>query len=397
MYNKEMYGLGSRRSVIRELFEFGKKRAAEIGDDKVFDFSLGNPSVPAPSEVSKAVEELIGNTESTLLHGYTSAQGDACVRDAIASNINERFDAGADKDFIYMTCGAAASLCISFRALNEGNDEFVVCAPYFPEYQVFISSAGGRTVTVPFRPEDFQPDLDSMEKAIGPKTKAVVINSPNNPCGVVYSPETVSAIASLLLRKSGEYGRPIFLISDEPYRELVYSDVEVPYVMNLYRNSIVCYSYSKSLSLPGERIGYIAVNPACDDAKGLYAAICGAGRALGYVCAPSLFQRVVAKCVGVKPDLDSYRSNRDILFGGLTEIGYECVRPDGAFYLFVKALESDASAFSLRARDYGLLIVPGDDFSAPGYVRLAYCVSEKTIRGSLPLFKELYNSYNEEK
>lgn len=388
-----MYGLGSRRSVIRELFEFGKKRAAEVGADKVFDFSLGNPSVPAPARVAEAVEELMKETDSTLLHGYTSAQGDAAVREAVAGNINRRFGAGLDKDFIYMTCGAAASLCIAFRALNEGDDEFVVCAPYFPEYKVFISAAGGKVVTVPFRPDDFQPDLEAMEKAVGPRTKAVVINSPNNPCGVVYSTETVSAIASLLQRKSDCYGRPVFLVSDEPYRELVYSDVEVPYVMNLYRNSIVCYSYSKSLSLPGERIGYIAVNPACDDSKGLYAAICGAGRALGYVCAPSLFQRVVARCVDEKPDLDSYRRNRDLLYSGLASIGYECVRPDGAFYLFVKALESDASAFSLRARDYGLLIVPGDDFSAPGYVRLAYCVSEKTIQGSLPLFKELYNSY----
>lgn len=397
MYNKEMYGLGSRRSVIRELFEFGKRRVAEVGADKVFDFSLGNPSVPAPPEVAAAVAELMDGMDSTLLHGYTSAQGDASVREAIAGDINARFDAGADKDFIYMTCGAAASLCITFRALNEGSDEFVVCAPYFPEYQVFISSAGGRPVTVPFRPADFQPDLDAMESAIGPATKAVVINSPNNPCGVVYTSSTVKAIASILERKSAEYGHPIFLVSDEPYRELVYSDMEVPYVMNLYRNSIVCYSYSKSLSLPGERIGYIALNPACEDASGMYAAICGAGRALGYVCAPSLFQRVVARCVGARPDLEAYRRNRDLLYNGLTAIGYECVRPDGAFYLFVKSLESDASAFSLRARDLGLLLVPGDDFAAPGYVRLAYCVSAETITGSLPVFKELYNSYNEDK
>lgn len=392
-FNKEMFGLGSKRSVIRDLFEFGKQRAAQVGADKVFDFSLGNPSVPAPENVREAIRSLIDEPDSTALHGYTSAPGDIQVRQAIAADINARFGAGIGAEDIYMTCGAAASLCITFRALNSDSDEFIALAPYFPEYKVFITAAGARIKSVRFREEDFQPDLEALVKAIGPATKGVVVNSPNNPCGVVYTPETLEAICTILREKEAEYGHPIYLICDEPYREIVYGDVQVPYIMNMYDDSIVCYSFSKSLSLPGERIGYIAVCPRAASAHEIYAAICGAGRALGYVCAPSLFQKVVGKVVGTQPDIAAYARNRDLLFNSLEEIGYKCVRPDGAFYLFVKALESDAGAFSQKAKEFGLLLVPGDDFEAPGYVRIAYCVSYEMIKRSMPAFRALFECY----
>lgn len=392
-FNKNMHGLGSNRSVIRELFEFGKKRMAEVGEDKVYDFSLGNPNVPAPECVKTALQELIAYPDSTLIHGYTSAQGDLGVRKTVADNINTRFGAGVGADNIYMTCGAAASLCITLRALNSNNDDFIIFAPYFPEYEVFIKSAGGNAISVPFCEKDFQIDFIAFEKALTSNTKAVIVNSPNNPCGVVYSPKTIEKLTSLLSAYSEKYGHPIYLIADEPYRELVYDKIEVPYLMNYYNDTIVCYSYSKSLSLPGERIGYIAVNPKAADARDIYAAICGAGRALGYVCAPSIFQRVVQKCIDAKPDIDAYRKNRDLLYNSLTEIGYDCVYPDGAFYLFVKSLEPDANAFADRAKQLGLLLVPGDDFCAKGYVRIAYCVSYDMISRSIPAFRQLYSQY----
>lgn len=393
MFNQDMYKLGSHRSVIRELFEFGKKRMAEVGADKVYDFSLGNPNVPAPECVRQAILELTQRPDSTSLHGYTSAQGDAAVRKAVADSINRRFGAGVSPDAIYMTCGAAASLTITLNALNEGNDEFILLAPYFPEYSVFVTAAGGKPVVVPFDKTDFSPDLAAFEKAVTPATKAVIVNSPNNPSGTVYSEKTLLAMCDILRKKEAEFGRPIVLIADEPYRELVYGDVEVPYLMNLYDDTVVCYSYSKSLSLPGERIGYIALSPNLADVGGVYAAVCGAGRALGYVCAPNLFQQVVAKCIDAVPDIAAYKRNRDLIYNALTETGYECVRPDGAFYLFVKALEPDANAFADRAKNLGLLIVPGDDFGAKGYVRISYCVNYDMIKRSLPAFRELKESY----
>jgi len=394
MFNKEMYNLGSKRSVIRELFEFGKKRIQEVGADKVYDFSLGNPNVPAPKKVNETIAKIIKEEESTLVHGYTSAQGDASTRAAVANNINRRFNANVTPDNIYMTCGAAASLCISLRALCEINDEFVIFAPYFPEYQVFIKSCGGTPITVPFIEKDFQIDFNAFEKSITENTKAVIVNSPNNPCGVIYSEETIIKLTSLLKKYSEKYNHPIFLIADEPYREIVYDDIAVPYLMNYYDNTIVCYSYSKSLSLPGERIGYIAVSPKAVESKNIYAAVCGAGRSLGYVCAPSLFQKVVKECVDELPDINAYKKNRDLLYNSLTEMGYTCVHPDGAFYLFVKSLEEDANKFADRAKEYGLLLVPGDDFAAKGYVRIAYCVSYDMIARSMAAFKELIDSYN---
>lgn len=393
MVNKDMYQLGSNRSEIRELFEFGKLRAKELGADKVYDFSLGNPNVPAPDAVNKTIKKLVDTLDGTSLHGYTSAQGDADVRKAIADNLNGKFNFNYTADNIYMTCGAAAGLAVSIRALCEDNDEFIVLAPHFPEYNVFIKAAGGKPVIVPFD-GNFQPDLHALENAVTPRTKAIIINSPNNPCGVVYSRKTLTRIASLLNKFSAEYAHPIFIIADEPYRELVYDGTEVPFIPSIYADTILCYSFSKSLSLPGERIGYLAVNPDSHGACEIYSAILGAGRALGYVCAPVLFQRLVAECLDARPDISAYDRNRKLLFDALTETGFECVHPEGAFYLFVKAPDGNSREFSEIAKRRGLLIVAGDDFSASGWVRIAYCVSKDTIIRSLPAFKALYEEYS---
>lgn len=393
MLNEKMYALGSKRSVIREIFEYCKTRAAQIGADKVFDFSIGNPSVEPPKEIGEAIKDLVDNASPVLLHGYTSAQGDLGVREAIAKEINEKFGAGVNANCIYMTCGAAASLTISLRALFNEGEECVVFAPFFTEYRVFIENAGGRVVVSTPMEKTFQIDVCDFESKITENTKAVIINSPNNPSGVVYSEQTIKDVCSVLEKKQKEYGHPIFLIADEPYRELVFGDVTVPYLMNYYDNTIVCYSYSKALSLPGERIGYIAVNPKAENSQGVYLAVCGAGRSLGYVCAPSMFQQVIKKTVGARVDVNIYKENRDILLNALTEYGYECVQPDGAFYLFVKALESDAYKFFERAKSKEILVVPCDDFGVQGYVRIAYCVDKQRIVNALPAFKALAEEY----
>lgn len=392
-YNKKAYSLGSKRSIIREIFEYSKKRSLEIGADNVFDFSLGNPSVCPPEEVENSIVDLVEKSEPIFLHGYTSAQGDFITREKIANNLNDRYNAGLCADNIYMTCGAAASLCITLNALVEDGDQCVVFAPFFTEYRVFIEKAGAEVVVSDPVEKTFQIDFDDLEKKIGPNTKAVIVNSPNNPSGVVYTEQTIIRLCDMLKRKSKEYGKTIYLISDEPYRELIYSDVKFSFVMNYYEDSIVCYSFSKSLSLPGERIGYIAVNPKLNQSKEVYLAVCGAGRSLGYVCAPSLFQRVVAENLTTKINVEAYRENRDLLYDGLSQIGYECVKPDGAFYLFVKALEDDAYKFFEKAREYEILIVPCDDFGVKGYVRIAYCVDKARIEKSLPAFKRLYDEY----
>ena len=392
--NQRMYALGSRRSVIREIFEFGKQRAQEVGKENVFDFSLGNPSVNPPRIVADTLAELVREEDQTALHGYTSAQGDLSVRRAIADYIRTAHGAEADPDFIYMTCGAAASLTITLSALCNEGDEVITFAPYFTEYKVFTETAGALLVALDSDPDTFQIDFDLLEKAVCKKTAAVLVNSPNNPSGVVYGEETVKRLAKLLEEKSAQFGRTIYLITDEPYRELVYGGVKVPYLTNYYPHTIVCYSYSKSLSLPGERIGYIFVNPAAKDAKALYLAVCGAGRALGYVCAPSLFQKLIARCQGVTSDVSVYERNRDTLAGALRGYGFRCVQPDGAFYLFVKSPEPDAYAFCERAKKYNLLLVPGDDFGCKGYVRIAYCVSHEMIERSLPAFEKLAKEYS---
>lgn len=392
--NQRMYALGSRRSVIREIFEFGKQRAQEVGKENVFDFSLGNPSVNPPRIVADTLAELVREEDQTALHGYTSAQGDLSVRRAIADHIRTAHGAEADPDFIYMTCGAAASLTITLSALCNEGDEVITFAPYFTEYKVFTETAGASLVALDSDPDTFQIDFDLLEKAVCKKTAAVLVNSPNNPSGVVYGEETIERLAKLLEEKSAQFGRTIYLITDEPYRELVYGGVKVPYLTNYYPHTIVCYSYSKSLSLPGERIGYIFVNPAAKDAKALYLAVCGAGRALGYVCAPSLFQKLIARCQGVTSDVSVYERNRDTLAGALRSYGFRCVQPDGAFYLFVKSPEPDAYAFCERAKKYNLLLVPGDDFGCKGYVRIAYCVSHEMIERSLPAFEKLAKEYS---
>ena len=392
MFNKDMHALGSNRSVIRELFEFGKQLAQKEGADKVYDFSLGNPSVPAPESVKKSIEKQINLPNSTALHGYSSAQGDPDVRKAIADHIKEFFGAEADPNLIYLTVGAAAALCVSLKALKEEGDNFVCFAPFFPEYSVFTAATGAALRVVPMQ-ADCKMNLKKAEELIDKNTKGIIINSPNNPSGAVYSEEEIKDLCAILDSKSNEYGHPIFLISDEPYREIVYDGIFVPYLMNYYKNVIVCYSYSKSLSLPGERIGYIAISPKAENAQDLYYAVCGAGRALGYVSAPHLFQRILLDCVDAPADVEAYDKNRKLLYTSLTGMGYDCVKPQGAFYLMVKSPEQDANAFSDRAKKFGLLIVPGDTFGAPGFVRISYCVSYDMIVRSLPAFESLIKTY----
>lgn len=392
MINEKMTELGKVRSVIREIFEYGNKRRQEIGAENVLDFSLGNPSIPAPEKVQEIMAKLIRETDPVKLHGYTSAQGDAGVRKAISDNITERFGVKASPDLIYMTCGAAASLTITLNAIVNKGDEVIALAPFFPEYRVFAEKAGADFKVVKCRECDFQIDFSALESAINKNTKAIIVNSPNNPTGVVLSEETVIKLASLLNKKQDEFGTSIYIICDEPYRELAYG-VAVPYIPAFYGNTIVCYSFSKSLSLPGERIGYIFVSPNVDIATDIYAAVCGAGRALGYVCAPSLLQYTVKECLGLTSDVEVYKKNRDILYNALTEYGYKCAKPDGAFYLFMKAPESDANAFCEKAKKYELLLVPSDSFGYDGYVRISYCVSTAQIEKSLPAFKMLMEEY----
>jgi len=393
MISQKMTELGLKRSVIREIFEYGKQRKAEIGAENVYDFSLGNPSIPAPDKVREVMNELVNEMDPVALHGYTSAQGDLNVRRAMAENINKNFNITADPDLIYMTCGAAASLTITLNAICNSGDEVIVLAPFFPEYKVFIEKAGAEVKIVKCRESDFQIDFQLLSDAVSEKTKAIIVNSPNNPSGVVLNEDTIKALAELMDKKSKEYGTDIYIIADEPYRELVYGDVTVPYIPDYYNNTVVCYSFSKSLSLPGERIGYVFVSPNAKDCRTLYAAVCGAGRALGFVCAPSLLQYTVAKLVGETADIAVYKKNRDLLAGALRDYGYTVAHPDGAFYLFVKSPESDANAFCEKAKKYELLLVPGDDFGYSGYVRISYCVATDMIERSLESFKKLINEY----
>lgn len=393
MLNQTNVNYGKVRSQIRELFEYGKKRKAEIGEENVYDFSLGNPSVPAPDAVRENLIRLIKESDPVKLHGYTSAQGDYSVRKAVADDLNSRFATSLEADCVYMTCGAAASLCITLNALLNDGDEVITFAPFFPEYAVFTAHAGGRLVAVASDKSTFQPDISAFKRALSPNTKAVIINSPNNPSGVVYGEEIIKSLAAALKEHERATGNRVYLVSDEPYRELVFDGVKVPFVMNYYDRSVVCYSFSKSLSLPGERIGYIAVGTVMPEWREVYAGVCGAGRALGYVCAPNLFQQLVKSVLGTVSDVSVYKSNRDRLCTALTSYGYEVVRPDGAFYLFVKSPEEDATAFAERAKKYELLIVPADSFGVKGYVRISYCVSPQTVEKALPAFKELYDSY----
>lgn len=393
---EKMQQLGKNRSAIRELFEYGKRRTAEIGAENVFDFSIGNPSVPAPAHLTEVMTDLLRNTDPVRLHGYTSAQGDIGVRRAIAESVGAENGCPVDPDLIYMTCGAAASLTISLHATVNPGDEVIVISPYFPEYRVFVEKAGAALVEVPAEKDTFRLDFDALEGAITARTRAVIINSPNNPTGVILPPEEIAHLGQMLECAETRYGSEITLISDEPYKKLVYGNVPVSYVPAAYPRTLICYSYSKALSLPGERIGYILVPPTMPNAADVYAAVCGAGRALGFVCAPSLLQYTVAACVDDTADIAVYKTNRDLLLAGLREIGYSVTEPDGAFYLFVKSPEPNAAAFAERAKKYELLLVPSDSFGVPGYVRISYCVETDRIRRALPAFRALWQSYADE-
>ncbi len=391
--NEKMAALGTQRSVIRELFEFGKKRAAEIGPENVFDFSIGNPSVPAPASVKEHALKILSETDPVLLHGYTSAQGDSGVRAMLADSLNRRFHVGLTAEHFYLTAGAAAAVCCCLHGLCNPGDEVLIFAPYFPEYLVFVQGAGAKPVIIPADTDSFQIDFARLEQALTPKTKAVIVNSPNNPSGAVYSAETLKKLADILDAHAASCGHPVYLIADEPYREIVFSGRKVPYLPDIYRNTLICYSWSKSLSLPGERMGYLLVPPSVDDFELVYAAAAGAGRSLGYVCAPSLFQRVCAACVDETADISVYETNKNLLVKSLRDMGYHVTEPDGTFYMFPRTLEDDDVAFAERAKEQNLLIVPGSGFGCPGHVRISYCVPTSRIKKSLPAFERLASQY----
>ena len=390
MFNKTAYGLGSVSSYIREVFEYGRQQAKIVGEEDVFDYSLGNPSIPAPEKVNETIINILNTESSIKVHGYTSGPGDDTIREAVAKNLTERFGKVIRPANLFFTCGAAPALMTALTALACEDSEVIAIAPFFPEYKPFIESSGNKFVMVPADTTSFQIDMAALESLVNEHTQAIIVNSPNNPSGVVFSQETLEKVGAILGAAAEKYGHPIYIIADEPYRELVYDGVEVPFIPNVYKDTIVCYSWSKSLSLPGERIGYVLVPDDATDSAELFAAVAGAARMLGHVCAPSLIQRAVAACCDIMPDLEAYDVNRNLLYNGLTEIGYECAKPQGAFYLFVKAPGGDAMAFAEKAKKKNLLIVPSDSFGVPGYFRLSYCVSKEMIERSLPAFKEVF-------
>lgn len=396
MVNASYQELGSNINIIRQLFVYGLEKAKEIGAENVYDYSLGNPSVPAPAKVNESIVNIVETVDTKKIHGYSVAAGHESARTAIAADLRKRFGVDAAAKDIFMTCGAAPALVSVIKALTVGSDsEIIIVSPYFTEYYVFITENNAKAVIIPADTEHFQIDIAKVEAAITPNTQAIIINSPNNPSGVVYTAETLSKLGEVLDRKGREVGHPIYIIADEPYRELVYDGIEVPFIPNIYRNTIVCYSYSKSLSLPGERIGYVYVPGFADDSVNVMFAVSGAARVIGHVCPPTLQQLVVERCAEEKPDLEAYDENRKLLYNSLTEMGYECVYPSGAFYMIVKAIGGDAEAFSERAKlEQNLLLVPTTLFGLPGYVRLSYCVSNDMIKRSLPAFKRLIESYN---
>lgn len=392
MVNQTMYERGAESSKIREIFAYACERKAKIGPENVFDFSLGNPSVPAPASVRDSIERSLAEADPAVLHGYTPAPGLPSARAAVAASLNRRFGTTYGAQDVFMTVGAAASVSCCLHALVAPGDEVIVVAPYFPEYAVWIENAGATCVEVLADQKTFQIDVDALRAAITERTAAVIIDSPNNPTGAVYTRGTLEALAAALKEASAGRDEPIFLISDEPYREVVYG-AEVPWVPSIYAPTVVCYSYSKSLSLPGERVGWVLVPDTCADHDRIMAAVAGAARCLGFVCAPALFQRVVIDCVDEPCDVEPYARNREVLTRALSEYGYDYVEPDGAFYLWMRALEEDAEAFCARARAYELLPVPSDSFGVPGWVRIGYCVSHETIERSLPAWEALAQSY----
>lgn len=393
MISKKMYELGSKKSTIRSIFEYGRARAKVVGEENIYDFSLGNPNVPTPKFITETMIDILQNEDPCSIHGYTVAQGDPESRELLAKSLNKRFGTNFTGKNLFMTAGAAASITICFKALAEENDEFITFAPYFPEYKCFVESTGAELKVVPAKVDDFQINFPEFEKMINKNTKGIIVNSPNNPSGAVYSEETIIKLTNLLREKEKEYGHPIFLIADEPYREVAYNNVLIPYLPKYYDNTLVCYSYSKSFSLPGERIGYIVIPDEIVDFNMISASIGGAARVLTHVNAPALFQKVVARCADMPSDISVYERNKELLYNGLIEAGFECTNPGGAFYLFPKALEDDEVAFCERAKKYDLLLVPGGDFGCPGYFRASYCISTETIKKSLPLFKKLAEEY----
>lgn len=392
MIAQEMLNLGQKRSCIRELFDYGVRQAAVIGKENVFDYSLGNPSVPSPPEVREIIRTLLEG-DQLALHGYTPSAGAMDARQAVADDLTARSGQKVRPENLFFTCGAAPALVSVIRALAVPEAEFIAVAPFFPEYDVFVNYNGGRLVVVPADTEHFQIDLAALERLLTPHTQAVIINSPNNPSGVIYSAETLRRLAELLTRKSAEYGHPVYIIADEPYRELEYDGEDCAYIPGIYPDTVLCYSYSKSLSLPGERIGYVCVPDCAADSAELFAAVAGASRTLGHVCAPSMMQHVIAHSTGLRPDLQYYERNRKTLYTELTRMGYTCVNPMGAFYILMKAPGGDANAFSERAKLKNLLIVPTDTFGLPGFLRLCTCVSGEMIERSLPVFEELMKEY----
>ena len=388
MYNKTAYALGANSCAIREISEYGAKRAAVIGKENILDFTIGNPSLPTPKEVTDTVRELLAQ-DPLAVHSYTPAVGEYATRKAIADDLNARFGTAVTADELFIGCGASPELAAVFQALCFPGAEIIALAPFFMEYRPFVESAGAKFVVVPPDIPDFQINLEAVEAAITENTAAIIVNSPNNPAGTVYTEETLVALGDLLERKAKQYDHPIYIVSDDPYRELVYDGAEAPFIPTLYRDTIVCYSYSKSLSLPGERIGYIYIPKAAADGEALYTAVAGAARAIGHICAPSIWQKVIAKCAHLRPDLTMYDRNRKALLEGLTQAGYTVAKPDGAFYLFVKAPGGDSKAFAQKAMEKDLLIVPGDDFGCPEYFRLCYCVPFEKIESALPIFQGL--------
>ena len=393
MISEKMKPYVKNNSAIRMMFEEGNRLRAKYGADKVFDFSLGNPSVPAPDSVREAIIELVNTTDPTVLHGYMSNAGFEDVRQTIAESLNRRFNTKFSAKNLIMTVGAASGLNVILKTILNPGEEVIVFAPYFLEYGAYVRNYDGVLVEISPDTTTFQPNLAEFEQKITPKTRAVIVNTPHNPTGVVYSEETIKKLSAILEAKQKEFGTVIYLISDEPYRELAYDGVEVPYLTKYYNNTVVGYSYSKSLSLPGERIGYLVIPDEADGSEELISAATIANRTLGCVNAPSLIQKVVAKCVDAKTDLVAYDKNRQALYNGLKDCGFECIKPQGAFYLFVKSPVEDEKAFCEAGKKYNILMVPGSSFACPGYVRLAYCVSYETIVNSLPEFKKLAAEY----
>lgn len=396
MTNNKLLELGKAGNAICDIADYGRSRKALIGKDNVFDFSMGNPSVPAPESVRDAISKLNSCNDSTLIHSYTTEAGILNVRKSIADDLNNKYHASVDENLIYLTSGASAALSITLKALLNEDEEVIVFAPYFPDYFSYITNANANMVVVKSKEPSFAPDLVEFEKKITCKTKVVLINYPNNPSGAILCEQELREMVEIIKKKQNEYGTVIYLFSDEPYREIVYNNEVVPFITNYYDNSIVCYSFSKSLSIPGERLGYLLVNPKCKYASDVYTSVVASGRLMGYVCAPSLFQQIIPYCLGTTSNFNIYKENRDLLYKALVEYGYDVVEPRGAFYIFMKSLEKDAFKFCERAKKYEILLVPGDAFGYSGYVRISYCVSHETIERSLSSFKKLIEEYKKD-